>query len=677
MDNNDYLDKIIDWPEFIYACKYKCTECGGQPIYFEDEYCPYPPCNTSGNNYDEDGKCLKYDNCELRKNESKNHNKHFQCDYWRASIDSKDSLIKFLYRECREPKHNLDRTRKVGFELLTYIDKHYINLKNSSKEERKYDIKTLIRTIQSIENEFIEQYDTKIINTHKDQYADFIASDSDDYCDLINHYWNEYVNYKKGISDNTFEVIKSISFKNLFNCYSYKYEFDNKKTISVILGTNGIGKTTMFKFLDTLLNFDLTYTNIKNKDEKYINVLKNKIDFLSNTIFDEFNISFYLAYDSNPKHNHKHEQECFINVKKNHETNEILISTQNLTSGFSHLMENFSIPIPTNDDDLQKSIESFYFYVFTIRKVLSCTRNKFLFVKTNRFNDLDSIRDELYYNIKNDGKIIDYNDFKEKFVKIANNDFLYDYSHSIYGSIMAVSVAVRYTAIILDIKIDGMASSLNPVIDSLDDVEPFIVIYKSNAKYYDLIRKYFGNLENHIFNLLKIEDDNDDCNNNRDKYRIVNESVEKLGQLLSNIDLFNNYLSLFYNENRKDRKKISYDSEKNILIIKNVGNDDDDILNTKDESKEIELNMLSSGEYNLMMILSYLIFKSKPGSIILIDEPEVSLHIAWQQMILDIILDYSNTHNNGKSKKLQFIIASHSPFITSGHGNLLVGRENI
>lgn len=43
---------------------------------------------------------------------------------------------------------------------------------------------------------------------------------------------------------------------------------------------------------------------------------------------------------------------------------------------------------------------------------------------------------------------------------------------------------------------------------------------------------------------------------------------------------------------------------------------------------------------------------------ILIDEPELSLHIAWQK---DFIEDLSNIIKN---KKINVIIATHSPYIT-------------
>ena len=49
-------------------------------------------------------------------------------------------------------------------------------------------------------------------------------------------------------------------------------------------------------------------------------------------------------------------------------------------------------------------------------------------------------------------------------------------------------------------------------------------------------------------------------------------------------------------------------------------------------------------------------FKSDTG-IFIIDEPEVSLHLAWQEIFVNSILE--------SSPKTQFILATHSPAILS------------
>ncbi|MBU3112676.1 AAA family ATPase [Clostridium lacusfryxellense] len=71
--------------------------------------------------------------------------------------------------------------------------------------------------------------------------------------------------------------------------------------------------------------------------------------------------------------------------------------------------------------------------------------------------------------------------------------------------------------------------------------------------------------------------------------------------------------------------------------------------------KEFDINGLSSGEKQLFLRALSLKFLDANNSIILIDEPEISLHPEWQQKIIKV---YENIGINN-----QLIIATHSPHI--------------
>ena len=75
------------------------------------------------------------------------------------------------------------------------------------------------------------------------------------------------------------------------------------------------------------------------------------------------------------------------------------------------------------------------------------------------------------------------------------------------------------------------------------------------------------------------------------------------------------------------------------------------------EGGYIDLNRLSSGEQNEVIMLYYLIFKVKDGSTLLIDEPETSLHVLWQNEYV------SNIERIAKLKDLSVVVSTHSPQI--------------
>ncbi|MDB3999127.1 AAA family ATPase [Litorivicinus sp.] len=79
------------------------------------------------------------------------------------------------------------------------------------------------------------------------------------------------------------------------------------------------------------------------------------------------------------------------------------------------------------------------------------------------------------------------------------------------------------------------------------------------------------------------------------------------------------------------------------------------IYNKDDPSVLVEPTQLSSGEQHLIVLLGQLIFDIEDGSIVLLDEPEISLHPAWQIALRELL------EKLAIEKKLTVIIATHSP----------------
>ena len=84
------------------------------------------------------------------------------------------------------------------------------------------------------------------------------------------------------------------------------------------------------------------------------------------------------------------------------------------------------------------------------------------------------------------------------------------------------------------------------------------------------------------------------------------------------------------------------------------------------EGKDISPIKLSSGEQQELVLLYELLFKVTPNSLILIDEPELSLHILWQQEFLRDLEEII------KIAGLDFLIATHSPQIIHNRWDLAV-----
>lgn len=83
------------------------------------------------------------------------------------------------------------------------------------------------------------------------------------------------------------------------------------------------------------------------------------------------------------------------------------------------------------------------------------------------------------------------------------------------------------------------------------------------------------------------------------------------------------------------------------------------------EQDSIRLDALSSGEQHQLVLFFDLIFRVRPGSIVLIDEPELSLHISWQKSMLDSLIEIAAV------KSLDIVIATHSPYIVGSRVDLM------
>ena len=76
------------------------------------------------------------------------------------------------------------------------------------------------------------------------------------------------------------------------------------------------------------------------------------------------------------------------------------------------------------------------------------------------------------------------------------------------------------------------------------------------------------------------------------------------------------------------------------------------------------MHSLSSGEQNLFVLCYKLVFGLNDQHIVLVDEPENSMHIAWLKHLLDDYILVS------EETGCQIIIATHSPSFISGRWDL-------
>ena len=123
--------------------------------------------------------------------------------------------------------------------------------------------------------------------------------------------------------------------------------------------------------------------------------------------------------------------------------------------------------------------------------------------------------------------------------------------------------------------------------------------------------------------------------------------------LINEFDMFTEIVN-----RRLTHKKIRIEREKGIIVV----DDNDELLN---------MGELSSGEKQIIVLFYELLFETEKCSLLLIDEPEISLHIVWQKMFMDDLLKIT------KLKNLNVIVATHSAQIINNHWDRQVDLEEL
>jgi len=99
-------------------------------------------------------------------------------------------------------------------------------------------------------------------------------------------------------------------------------------------------------------------------------------------------------------------------------------------------------------------------------------------------------------------------------------------------------------------------------------------------------------------------------------------------------------------------------------IRRDIGFSFYNLYGPKRQYRDIPLDRISSGEMHQVVMYYDFLFNCDPGTIVLIDEPEISLHVTAQEKLVDNIGRISEINN------LQFIVATHSPFVINSRWDI-------
>ena len=430
-------------------------------------------------------------------------------------------------------------------------------------------------------------------------------------------------------------MLKKIKLKKLFGRFDYNIKL-NDNGITIITGPNGYGKSTILTILDEFCNKGLipilrhSFDSIiffTDKDELTIKKLKEhyKIDDIT---FSYPNNSKYSRYLNMHPYLKKINDDEFINLK----TNEHII------------IDNFKINL--NDYKIYNEYELLDFPNFD-DKFLSKSKSDAQSSKKKIIQKIDLIRTEIgHVSFIKEQRLIDRKIIQDERRPYSTAKF--EYISTISDNSEKLKKEIE--------KVMGLHSALANELDSSYIIRLFETKTSIDEKNFDDNLKELQEKQKKLnhYGLAEIKNFSKLLYMKKfaiDLYVYFEDTKKKYNvfeSLISKLELYESIVN-----KKLSFKQMKLSRENGISIVTNEGDN-------------LELTSLSSGEQEILVLYYKLIFESNVN-VLLIDEPEISLHVAWQKEILDDLKKIVELNKN-----IQVIVSTHSPQIISGNFDIQI-----
>lgn len=407
--------------------------------------------------------------------------------------------------------------------------------------------------------------------------------------------------------------ILSIKIENLFEIFDYDIQFKEGENVLILTGANGFGKTQILNIIYHLFSRKFSFFEKLEFNKITISLEKGNSIIIEKL---EDDIGFILQQESQQveKFNFKE----ILNKKERHITRSTIIRGETLRGMLKARLneENYREYFPKIDfnlDDYQK-----FEPIFSSVNV-HLIREQRLLTKVRDFDD---------------------DEFEGHRAQTLMEETIKTYADQLKNLIE-----------------EKYEESLK-ITQQLDNSYPRRLISEENKISEDEYNKRFAELNTKQERLTKnglyeskqeaLEYSADDAKALLVYLDDLEKKLNVFDDLLEKLDLFTSIL----NERRFTYKTIHIDSEKGFYF-----------KTSKD--KELELGELSSGEQHEVVLLYELIFNTAPNNMVLIDEPEISLHVAWQKEFVKDLLKIIELQG------FQVMMATHSPSIINDRWDLV------
>ncbi len=449
--------------------------------------------------------------------------------------------------------------------------------------------------------------------------------------------------------------ITKVSVEKLFGIFDHEIPLNQDSRITIIHGPNGVGKTVLLNMLHGLFHYEY--------------------ELLRETPFEQFHIEF--------------ENGEFITVRK--EVEDEFDDTQYLTllinyqdgTGKDHIPFRPSL-LGTTDANLLELVEklhpdlkSVYMVGLGVPYWASINEIPEIFTKEDMLRKYPSLHNELY------GEIPDW------FASIQQAASLKFVSTARLKSDVVEAQIIKFAIEFADSKMQQNEYISFPRSGYLFPSPPDAILDLSSNLKYKMLESQVTSEEFEKLKTEGFEDLNAEINALTVKLAKLDIEIAEFEDVLAEDTVINSsYVSSLLEEHRAEqmdeREAIHLKLERNIkrkdfalatillldlinerFLFKSLDLRDTDILPVgffkfiADDGDNSFLSgaALSSGEQHLFILYYYLLFKVQPDTLVMIDEPELSMNVVWQRNFL------KDLQRIIELRKFDVLVATHSPQI--------------
>lgn len=416
-------------------------------------------------------------------------------------------------------------------------------------------------------------------------------------------------------------MLQRICVKKLFGRFDYDIVLKSDG-VTIITGPNGFGKSTMLKIIEAICFrnigyfFQLDFKSITvfcdgtNKFGIKKNKQGEKLSFLHNNISSEIDYNSYQSEVRLPSWIRR----VGVNKWRDIKNGNILTRDDFYSVGETDDNQIFLMETPENSND-------------TIKKSLSIlTKAKEHIGQVRLISEQRLIREDLDQRSDEKRVVEVINDLPKKLMaQITHTSNQYSTVANKLDSSYPKRLLSENNGLKDEKAYTNCLNDARPKFDKLCKYDlaniTLLEAGKYNAKYSEALKIYFEDFA--------------------EKYKVFEELIDKF-------EIFTKIVN-----ERLTFKEVKISREKGIEVIDSTNSE-----------KVLSLRNLSSGEKQEIVLFYELIFETNSELLLLIDEPEISLHIAWQKKFLDDLLVVV------KKSNIQVIVATHSPQIIGNHWDI-------